>query len=223
VISAERLDDMEEHEPKPEAPRSLREPRKLRRKRRFRLGAVIALAVGGGLGAWAIVDSRGTGSTHASGPTTSATTATTATPANAIGPIGLSAKGLRTLTRSVNQPIYWAGAKPGFLYELTRTTTGKIFIRYLPAGVKVGSKQATYLIVATYRVPNAFQNLKNLSSEHHFSIPGGGIAIVDQKHPQSVHLAYPGINYQFEVYDPSPARSLQVAKSGDVRPVLPQP
>ena len=140
-----------------------------------------------------------------------------------VGPVGLSAKGLRTLTESVNQPVYWAGAEPGYLYELTRTAAGKVFIRYLPQGVKVGSKQATFLIVATYPVANAFQNLKNLASEHHFAIPGGGIAVVDREHPESVHLAYPGLDYQLEVYDPSPAQSLAVAQSGDVRAVPSQP
>jgi hypothetical protein len=215
---------MEEHEAKPEAFLSRREPNDQHRKRRIRFGAAIALAIAGGLAAWAIVGRSGTDSpSAASGATTTRTLSTTTTLAKAIGPIGLSAKGLRALTQSVKQPIYWAGAESGYLYELTRTTTGKVFVRYLPPGAKVGSKKATFLIVATYPVPNAFQSLKNLSSQHHFSIPGGGIAVIDQKHPESVHLAFPGVNYQFEVYDPSPARSLQIAKSGDVRSVLPHP
>jgi hypothetical protein len=214
---------MEEHEAKLGASISRREPNRQHRKRRIRFGAAIALALAGGLAAWAIVGNDGTGSPAASGGTTSKTTSATTTLAKAIGPIGLSEKGLRTLTQSVNQPIYWAGAESGYLYELTRTTSGKIFVRYLPPGAKVGSKKSTFLIVATYPVPNAFRSLKNLSSQHHFSIPGGGIAVVDQKHPESVHLAFPGVNYQFEVYDPSPARSLQIAKSGDVRSVRPQP
>ena len=214
---------MEEHEPKPETSLSRRGSRTLYRKRRVRFGAVVALLIGAGLVAWAIVGSRGTGPTPTSDPATSATSATSATTATPIGPIGLSAKGLRTLSESVDQPIYWVGAKSGYLYELTRTRTGKIFIRYLPPGAKVGSKQAIYLIVATYPIPNALRSLETLADEHPFAIPGGGIAIVDQEHPGSVHLAYPGVDYQLEVYDPSPARSLELAQSGDVRAVPPQP
>ena len=214
---------MEEHEPKPETSLGRRGSRTLYRKRRVRLGAVVALLIGAGLVAWAIVGSRGTGSVPASEPATSATSATSATTATPIGPIGLSAKGLRTLSESVGQPIYWVGAKSGFLYELTRTRTGKIFIRYLPRGAKVGSKQAIYLIVATYPFRNALQALKNLSNSDQLAIPGGGIAIVDQNHPQSVHLAYPGVDNQVEVYDPSPAKSLRIARSGAVRPVTPRP
>jgi predicted aconitase with swiveling domain len=48
-----------------------------------------------------------------------------------------------------------------------------------------------------------------------------GVAMVDRAHPQSVHLAYPGVDDQVEIYDPSPARSLRIARSGEVRPVSP--
>ena len=122
--------------------------------------------------------------------------------AKPIAPVGLSVKGLRTLTASIPQPIYWAGPKPGYLYELTRTSTGKIFVRYLPPGTQVGSKKATYLIVATYPFRNALKALTDLRTQHQLKIPGGGIAIVDASHPQSVHLAFPGSNNQVEVYDP---------------------
>ncbi|MDP9257786.1 MAG: hypothetical protein M3Q31_14690 [Actinomycetota bacterium] len=186
-----------------------------RARPRARLGAAVALAIGGGLAAWAITGGSGGGDGATGTSSSTSRTATTATP---IGPIGLSAKGLRTLTASVRQPVYWVGEKPGYLYELTRTGNGNIFVRYLPPGVKVGSKQAIYLIVATYPFKNALQALKNLKARK-VAIPGGGIAIVDRAHPQSVHLAYPGIDKEVEIFDPSPARSLQIAKSGQVRVV----
>jgi hypothetical protein len=203
---------MEEQELEPEESRAPAERMTLYRRPRVRLGAVVALAIGAALVAWIVVDSRGTQSS----PTPSAIT-----PAKPIAPIGLSAKGLRTLTAAVQAPIYWIGPKPGYLYELTRTNTGKIFIRYLPPGAKVGSKQSIYLIVATYPFRNALQALKNLSGRRKVAIPGGGIAIVDAQHPQSVHLAYPGVDNQVEIYDPSPAKSLRIARSGQVRPVTP--
>jgi hypothetical protein len=208
---------MEAQDPKPEASP---EPSKPSGHPRIRLGAILALAAGAGLGAWAIVDHRDSGSTATPGPAASVATPTTATAsARPIAPVGLSAAGLRTLTASIHQPIYWAGPKPGFLYELTRTGTGKIFIRYLPPGTPVGSKKASYLIVATYPFKNALQALKNLAGRPQLTIPGGGIAVVDQAHPQSVHLAFPDADNQVEVYDPSPAQSLEIARSGEVRPV----
>ena len=90
----------------------------------------------------------------------------------------MSAKGLRKLATSVGQPIYWAGPKQ-VLYELTRTTRGTVYVRYLPPNVKVGSKKSIYLIVATYPFPNALQALREVKVGHKVVIPGGGIAVVD--------------------------------------------
>jgi hypothetical protein len=206
---------MEAHDPNQEAPP---EPSKPSRRPRLRFGAVLALAAGAGLAAWAIVDHRDSRPASTPGPGASVAAATN-TSARPIAPVGLSAKGLRTLTASIRQPIYWAGPKPGYLYELTRTSTGRIFIRYLPPGTQVGSKKAIYLIVATYPFKNALQALKNLTGRQQVTIPGGGIAIVDRTHPRSVHLAFPHVDNQVEVYDPSPTQSLKIARSGEVRPV----
>jgi hypothetical protein len=189
-----------------------------RRSSSIRVGAVLAIAAAAGLGAWAVVSNRDSDS-PAGAVTTAASAATTT--AQPIAPVGLSARGLRTLTASISQPIYWAGPKPGYLYELTRTNAGKIFIRYLPPGTPVGTKKATYLIVATYPFRGALKALKDLNGRPQVTIPGGGVAIVDESHPQSVHLAFPGVDNQVEVYDPSPARSLAIARSGSVRPVTP--
>jgi hypothetical protein len=203
-----------------------REPQQQRRTSSpIRIGGVLALAAAAGLGAWAVVSNRDSGSspTATPGTTTASPPAATTQAARPIAPVGLSAKGLRTLTASISQPIYWAGPKPGYLYELTRTSTGKIFIRYLPPGTPVGIKKATYLIIATYPFRGALKALKNLKSQTQVTIPGGGIAIVDKIHPQSVHLAFPGVDNQVEVYDPLPSRSLAIARSGTVRPVTPKP
>ena len=207
---------MSEQEPQqPEATDAQSPPR----RSRFRVGAVLAIAAAAGVGAWAVVSHRDSDS--ASAPASATPSATPTVTAKPIAPVGLSVKGLRTLTASIPQPIYWAGPKPGYLYELTRTSTGKIFVRYLPPGTQVGSKKATYLIVATYPFRNALKALTDLRTQHQLKIPGGGIAIVDASHPQSVHLAFPGSNNQIEVYDPSPTRSLAIVKSGSVRPVTP--
>jgi hypothetical protein len=208
---------MAEQESHPQPPD---EPHKYSRGSRVRVGAVAAIAVGAGLGAWAFVAHNNDDSSSPAEPAAAAPVATTAT-ARPIAPVGLSAKGLRTLTASIDQPIYWAGPKPGYVYELTRTSTGKIFIRYLPPGTRVGSKQGTELIVATYPFHNALKALKALTGSKKLAIPRGGIAIVDRGHPQSVHLAFPGADNQVEVYDPSPARSLAIARSGSVQPVTP--
>ena len=210
---------MDAQELKPEAAGATGAPDPGRRLPRMRIGAAVAVAAGAGLGAWALVGHGGPASSSPSTVAASPPAAPAAT-AKPIGPVALSAKGLRTLTSSVDQPVYWAGPKAGYLYELTRTSTGTVFIRYLPPGVKAGAKQRKYLIIATYPFVNPVKALKNLAGTH-LVIPGGGVAMVDRVHPQSVHLAYPGVDDQVEIYDPSPARSLRIARSGEVRPVSP--
>lgn len=216
---------MSEHEPKPEssetavaASETPEAPVKRSRRGGLRIGMVLAVAAAAAVGAWAIVD--GYGNDDDNSPTGAAKTDPAKVVPNVapIGPIGMSASGLRKLAGTVKQPIYWAGPKAA-LYELTRTTKGKVFVRYLPPNATVGTKKATFLIVASYPFPNALQALRNVKSGRKVVIPGGGIAVVNEAYPQSVHLAYPGANVQVEVFDPSPARALRIAQSGTVQPV----
>src|ERR1044072_9011590 len=101
-----------------------------------------------------------------------------------------------------------------FLYELRRTTGNDIFIRYLPPRVAAGAKGAGDLTVATYPFNDALGALQKVSNGKGIPIAGGGLALVDESYPNSVHLAYPGVDYQVEVYDPSPAHAREVATSG---------
>jgi hypothetical protein len=186
------------------APGMLRQPR-------IRLGAVIALAVAAGVIAWIAVG-KDDSSTSSKGPTT-------VTRSSSIGPAAYSQQGLRALSAKLNHPIYWAATKKGYTYEVTRTTDGKIYVRYLPPGVRVGAKGSSYLIIATYPYHHAYQALKAVQNGRGHRIRGGGLAVVQNGYPQSVHVAFPNENYQVEVYDPSPKTSLAVALSGVVRPV----
>ena len=195
-------DDTQDKEPSSGAPGSERAKGRLRQP--ILLGALAAVLIVGAVVAGVVIYKNDHGSS-----------APLATP---VGPVGLSESGLRTLAAAVGQPIYWAGPRKHYLYELTRTRDRKIFIRYLPPGASVGAKRP-YLTIATYPYPNALRALTNVAHGQQQSLPGGGIALVDVKYPKSIHLAYRRINYEIEVFDPSPARSREVALSGDVRPV----
>jgi hypothetical protein len=127
---------------------------------------------------------------------------------------------ITALAASLGHPIYWAGPKPGYTYELTETSNGKVYVRYLPAGVKVGDRQADYLTIATYPFPGAYGAVaKTATGASTIRLARGGIAVVDTSYPKSIHLAYPGSSYQVEVFDPSPVRVRQVVSSGQVEPL----
>ena len=135
-------------------------------------------------------------------------------------PVAASLGDLHTLAAQLGHPIYWAGPKPGYTYELTQTPSGTVFIRYLPAGTKVGDPKARFLTVATYPFPNAYAAVaKTANGAAKISLKGGGVAVVDSAYPKSIHLAFPGASYELEVFDPSPSTGRKLVASGAIRPV----
>jgi hypothetical protein len=168
------------------------------RTQRFRAGAVIVLAVAIGMVLWLALEDNGSSSI----------------------PAGVSAATegqIKSLAASVNHPIFWVGPRAGYTYELKRLTNGTINVRYLPSGVALGSSKP-YLSVATYPFPNAYQALRNIKGSDivFLKIPKGGIAEYTKKYPQSVHAAYPGVDYQVEVFDPTPGTAAGLLVSGEL-------
>jgi hypothetical protein len=148
-------------------------------------------------------------------------------------PTVTSPEGLRALSASLGQPVYWLGARPGTKLELTRTTTGRIFVRYLPQSSQIGDPNLAYPIVATYRYPGAFDAVLKASrgtgsvvrrlKSGGLAVQGGGVELVratPRPLPSApVFLAYQGSDYLIEVYDRSAERALASVTSRRVRPV----
>ena len=172
-----------------------------------RVGAVVALGIAVGLGVW--LGTSGSGSSNSSSPTTSS--GSTAVP--------ISVTGLQTLANALHQPIYWAGAEAGKTYELTQQS-GRVYLRYLPPETKIGTAQP-FLTVGTYPLPGAFSVTQRLAGESgSVGVPlNGGVAFYSRSHPTSVYLAYPGSDFQIEVFDPSAAQARQLVASGRITSV----
>jgi hypothetical protein len=173
-------------------------PRSPVRIRRFRVGAVIVLALAAALIVWLILrddDSSSSSSARA-----------------------VSVDQIRNLAASVGHPVYWVGSRDGVTYELTRQSNGTIIIRYLPQGAKVGDKKP-YLSVATYPFPGAYPAIEKAARKggsDSFKIPGDGLAVFAKRYPQSIHVAYPGASHQAEVYDPKRGAAAALLKSGEL-------
>jgi hypothetical protein len=135
--------------------------------------------------------------------------------------VAASVQTLSALPKTVGHDVFWAGRRAGFTYELTKTSDGRVYIRYLPAGTPVGSDRSDFLTVGTYRVPHAFQNLQKVaaSGSPQYKVPGGAIAVPSKVDPRSVYLARATGDIQVEVYDPSASRALSLARSGAVSPI----
>jgi hypothetical protein len=128
---------------------------------------------------------------------------------------------LRAFAVSVHHPVYWAGRADGYTYEVTQTSDGRVYVRYLPSGVKVGDRRSSFLVVGTYPLKNAFA-VTQAAAKGVAAVPvtvgknGTGFLA---KPPKSFYFAYPRTSFQIEVYSVTPGRAQQLAVSGKVVPV----
>ena len=49
--------------------------------------------------------------------------------------------------------------------------------------------------------------------------PDGGLVVATKGSPSNVYIAYPDSDQQIEVFDPDPARALELATSGAIVPI----
>lgn len=177
-------------------------------RQEVRVGAVIAVALAVGLVVWLVAIRGGGSSSNAKSAT--------------IAPTAASPDRLRELAKDAGHPVYWIGPAANTTYELTKTASGRIFIRYLTNGVAIGTKSPSYTFVGTYPFPDAYGTLKALAkqpADKSFSAPADGLAVYGTDRPTNIYLAYPGSNVEIEVYDPSPGRARSLIRDGRIAPV----
>ena len=138
------------------------------------------------------------------------------------GPALVSQAQLEQLASTNDAPVYWAGPKSDYSYELTRTSSGRVYVRYLPAGVKAGDARANFLVVGTYTQPGSFANLQRAakaSGALSVRTENDGIVVFSSSKPTSVYLSYPGASYQVEVYAPSADNARSLVLADEIRPI----
>lgn len=129
---------------------------------------------------------------------------------------------LASFARSLDHSVYWAGQQEGRSLELTRTTDGRVYVRYLPKDVKPGDRRARFLTVGTYPRATAFAELQRAAKAKgavSVSLPNRGLMVFSESRPTSVYVGYPGHRYQIEVFHPSGDRARSLVLSGQVKPV----
>ena len=93
-------------------------------------------------------------------------------------------------------------------------------MRYLPAGVDIGSDRAV-LDGRDLPVPRRVRSDSETGDVRKAPSPRGshgrGSRFSTAGYPESVHVAYPQLDYQVEVYDPTPARAMRLVSAGRVR------
>jgi hypothetical protein len=168
--------------------------------RRYRTSVAIVIALAAALIIWLIARDNGGNSRSA--------------------PVAESPAHLTDLAKSVGHPIFWLGHRSGTTYELVKTKNGTMYVRYLPAGVRVGAA-GEYLTVVTYPFPGAYaaiQSVAKQSGTSSVTLADGALAETSAPAGRStnVHVAYPGVDYQVEVFDPTPGAAMQFLRHGDL-------
>jgi hypothetical protein len=174
------------------------------RNAQFRIGALVAILVVLGIILWLAL--RG----GSSKPSNGALSQKAATPTQ-----------IQSLAAQVGHPIFWLGPKSGYTYELSRFANGNIEIRYLPPGASVGSK-TPYLSVGTYPFTNALAGIQRVAGQRGSvasTLSDGGQAVYSKNRRTNVYAAYPGLDYQAEVYDPTPGAASSLVDHGKLAAV----
>jgi hypothetical protein len=169
----------------------------------MRLGALLALGLAAFLIGW-LIYGRDDGSTSANGASAK------------------SEAELRDFASASSTPVYWAGPREGQTYEFTRTSDGRVYVRYLPEGVEAGDPRPQFLTVGTYPRPGAWAELRRASREPGAvsrNLPNDGLMVYSRSRPTSVYVGYAGGRYQVEVYAPSAGSARKLVLAGQVVPV----
>jgi glucose/arabinose dehydrogenase len=149
------------------------------------------------------------------GPTSASSTSTDV-------PRVVSAAQLSDFAAGLGEPVYWIGPRRGARYELTETSAGRVYVRYLRDGAEAGDKRPDFVTVATYPGEDGVAKLRQTAGDRKGALArtaDGGLLLTDPSSPDSVYLAYPGTDIQVEVYSPLPSHALRLASRGEVRQV----
>ncbi len=131
----------------------------------------------------------------------------------------VSVDSLRDTAAEQETPVYWAGEQEGAELELSQPDEDRTYVRYLTGGAEAGDPKPDFLTVGTYTNVEAVAALRQRGNEPGGVLseaPGGATVYFSRDQPQSVYLAYPGVDVEIEVFDPDAKRALQLVNSGQI-------
>jgi hypothetical protein len=180
---------------------------------RVRPTAVVAVVVAVVLLAWLLLFRGGDDSGDGNGESQASPEAQAA--------VVVSEPGLLGALKGVGYPIYWAGPRAGVEYEVSRPSPDRTYIRYLPEGEEAGSEEP-FLTVGSYQQTDAIGEIRKLGQEPRAVLvqtAGGGSAYAEGPDATSAYLAFPDVDTQIEVFDPTGGEALRLIRSGAIVPV----
>lgn len=132
------------------------------------------------------------------------------------GKVALDEKQLVAAVRKSGATVYWAGPVKGAKYTLSIPGDGQAYVRYLPNGAGITDTSPNYVVIATYKTENAFdatQSAGNQTNGVTFLNVDGAAVYYSKNTPTNVYVAYPGKNFQIEIFDPISKTALEIASN----------
>ncbi len=135
------------------------------------------------------------------------------------GGVCLTESELKSIVKENNIQAYWAGPIKNATYTLNSSTAGQVFVRYVPEGEKCDDVRPNFRVIATYEEADAFATTESAgTTADGVSLlnTDGSIVYFNKNVPTNIYVAYPGINYQIEIYDPDPKEAVSLATTQGV-------
>jgi hypothetical protein len=137
----------------------------------------------------------------------------------AFGPQIVTRDELLAKAKSFGLATYWNGQMVGTQIELTITTQGQFYVRYLPEGVEVGSKDKYFTVASLYDA-NAYINVQNLAAQ-----PGakwrtyqtGATAAAASATDENIYFAYDGYPILVDVFTTNPDEGWALVDAGAIK------
>jgi hypothetical protein len=139
------------------------------------------------------------------------------------GRVALTEQELTDAVKKLGATVYWAGPVKDAKYTLSVPGDGQAYVRYLPNGKGIEDTAPNYVVIATYATANAFeatQSAANSTSGVTFINPEGAAVYYNKSVPTNVYVAYPGKNYQIEIFDPIAKTALEIASRNGALKVI---
>lgn len=135
--------------------------------------------------------------------------------------VGLNADGLKTAVSTLGRKVYWAGDEADNQYVLQTLANGQATVRYIPKGGNSNESQAIYRVIGSYPIKDAF-GVTTKAGEAEGSVlitnADGSIVVYNKNKITNVYVAFPNVDVQIEIYDPS-GQAVALATSGRVVPI----
>jgi hypothetical protein len=130
------------------------------------------------------------------------------------GEVALTEAELAKLISDAQVSAYWIGPEANAKYALTITADNQVFVKYLPNGVGLGDLAPKYRVIATYPEAAAYDITRAAGTQATavaFINADGAAIYYSKNRDTNVYVAYSGIPFEIEIFDPKPESALELA------------